>query len=221
MRSLNLVALLFAACNRRDAAVDDCELAAAKSNAVLAPRQAAPTDRASELAQCREQVAKHPGAANTVHCIASLPSTSPEAAEIDTCLARFARGQDQANDWLHVIVDRAESYYRVHHAFPTGQAGPLPAWPDVSRPGCCGGKDFQCAVTTAWDTSSVWHELRFRVTEPTLYAYSYESDGKTFKAAATGDADCDGELATYTLTGSIGSDGKLALQASLPPHGTD
>ena len=218
MRSLATLAILSTAFFAHDAGADDCEVAYAKSHAVFAARQA--TEPAAELAQCREEVAKHPKATSTVHCIATLPDKSPGPADLDTCVARFATGEEQANAWLHVIIDRAEQYRAVHHAFPVGKASQLPAWPDAKLPACCGGPDHRCAPTAAWDKAPVWKELGFRVIDASTYAYAYESNGKTFTIRAVGDADCDGKLATYTLTGAIGSDGKLALHASLPPHGT-
>src|SRR6266478_1926075 len=57
------------------------------------------------------------------------------------------------------------------------------------------------AVVTDWTSDPVWTALEFQIDEPNLFHYSYESDGKTFKATAVGDLDCDGKPSTYTLDG--------------------
>ena len=49
-------------------------------------------------------------------------------------------------------------------------------------------------------------ELGFTVDGAFHFQYSYESDGKTFTASATGDIGCTGKPATTTLTGRVGQD---------------
>ena len=100
-------------------------------------------------------------------------------------------------------------------SFPQGKAKTLP---DV--PTCCGGDKGKCAPTNEWANDPIWRLLDFSIDEPTLFRYSYESPtGKTFTALAVGDADCDGKLATYTLTGKIDESGGPATVLTRPPEG--
>jgi hypothetical protein len=54
-----------------------------------------------------------------------------------------------------------------------------------------------------WRRSPVWHALDFEIDQPSLFRYSYESNGKTFTAKAVGDLDCDGIEITYELNGEV------------------
>jgi len=105
----------------------------------------------------------------------------------------------------------------TNNAFPKGKAKTLPA--AASGDTCCGGDKGKCAVSTEWANDPVWKELDFQIDEPSLYRYSYEStDGQTFTATAVGDTDCDGKLATYTLTGKI-EGGAATTNLVKPPDG--
>ena len=99
--------------------------------------------------------------------------------------------------------------------FPKGKAKTLP---DV--PTCCGGPNAKCAATTAWAADPIWKALDFSIDEPTLARYSYESvNGKTFTALALADADCDGQFATFTLTGTVDQSGNVTATLVEPPKG--
>jgi hypothetical protein len=54
----------------------------------------------------------------------------------------------------------------------------------------------------------VWQSLEFVVDGPFNFQYSYESDGKTFTATATGDVGCQGKPSTTTITGKINDKGE-------------
>jgi hypothetical protein len=100
-------------------------------------------------------------------------------------------------------------------AFTTGKAKTLPAGDT-----CCKGEKGKCAVTTEWATDPVWKALEFSIDEPTLYRYTYEStDGKSFTATAVGDTDCDGQNATFTLTGKLDQAGNPTVDLQKPPAG--
>lgn len=107
--------------------------------------------------------------------------------------------------------------YAENSAFPIGKSKTLPA--GGTGEGCCGTPDNKCAVSTEWATDPVWKALEFSIDDPSLYRYTYEStDGKTFKATAVGDTDCDGKAATFTLTGTA-DNGAPAVNLEKPPEG--
>lgn len=81
--------------------------------------------------------------------------------------------------------------------------------PTPAKPRC------EKAITpaTQWDRSPGWGELQFRISEPHYYSFQFESHGEghaaEFKVRAIGDLDCDGELATFELRGSVDDEGKV------------
>lgn len=126
--------------------------------------------------------------------------------------------QTEAQLQLNKIAKRAKVAAQSNGAFPTGKAKVLPA--DNGSPGCCGGGDNKCKVSTEWASDPVWKTLEFSVDEPTLYRYSYDSsDGKSFTATAVGDLDCDGKPATYTLTGKLDASGNPTTDVVKPAAG--
>jgi hypothetical protein len=73
-----------------------------------------------------------------------------------------------------------------------------------------------------WVQNPVWHALDFEIDEPSLFRYSYESDGKTFTAKAVGDLDCDGIEITYELNGKIDpATRNPVITLTEPPVGAD
>jgi hypothetical protein len=210
------LALLFVVCACHRGSTDECAVAADRSIPLFAKRAHQAIDKDAEIADCRTQVAHDKHAAASVHCIATAANT--DAATIDGCIAANSRGESQVQARLHVIVDLAQHYYDAHHAFPSGDGEPLPAFADPSVPGCCGGSDNQCAPATS--SSPVWTALGFSVPTRGDYSYRYHSDGHTFAVTAVGDVDCDRDAATYELDGAIDDHGELTLTAKLPPHGT-
>jgi hypothetical protein len=94
---------------------------------------------------------------------------------------------------------------KVEHAttseFPKGKVGPTPATP------CCAEPAKECSSTDTTWADPVWQALDFTIEGAFRYQYSYESDGKTFTATATGDVGCTGKPTTTTITGKIGPDG--------------
>lgn len=70
---------------------------------------------------------------------------------------------------------------------------------------CC--KRFgKACPETQWDEIAWTKDIDFSMWGPTLFQYSYVSDGKTVTATAVGDIECDGKLETYTLKMSIKGD---------------
>jgi hypothetical protein len=99
-------------------------------------------------------------------------------------------------------------------AFPIGKVGPTPA------ASCCDGPNHYClAEPEEWATGP-WHALGFHPSEPKLFQYSYQSDGKTAEIDAIGDLDCDGIAITYRLKAS-GDHGMPHIAIEEPPPNTD
>jgi type IV pilus assembly protein PilA len=106
----------------------------------------------------------------------------------------------EASLQLNKIGKNAKHAYVESGAFPRGRTGLTP--PAT----CCGqGPPPNHCVTSLddWVKNPVWHALDFEIDEPSLFRYSYESDGKTFTAQAVGDLDCDGIEITYRLNGGL------------------
>jgi len=96
---------------------------------------------------------------------------------------------------LHAIQKGLEVYQIENGRYPTGKVAPTPP------PGsCCQQRSGKCQPDPSlWDHEP-WTELGFEVDEPHLYSYGYRSDGHQVEAVAIGDLDCDGTMATFTLT---------------------
>ena len=66
-----------------------------------------------------------------------------------------------------------------------------------------------------WNIMPGWKELKFAITEPHYYSFQFLSAGTgaaaVFTARATGDLDCDGELSTFELRGSVDRDGTVKV----------
>jgi hypothetical protein len=93
----------------------------------------------------------------------------------------------EAQDLLEVLADRVATAVATTGKVPPTPAGPTP------QPTCCeqGGT---CKPAG-------WRELQFSVDGPFRYTYQYVPDasGRSAILRATGDLDCDGELAVYEL----------------------
>jgi hypothetical protein len=122
----------------------------------------------------------------------------------------------EANLMLNRIGKNAKVVYITSSSFPVGDAPLTPV-----GPGCCAGPKYHCAVNDKDWQQATWQALDFQIDEPTLFQYSYHSDGKTFTAQAVGDLDCDGTFITYTLTGTVDSTGNPSVSLSEPPADAD
>lgn len=101
---------------------------------------------------------------------------------------------------LMKLARGARAYMMERDGFPVGQAGPVPA------ASCCEQAGHKCQPDPKLWASPPWSDLAFDVLDPHYFRYTYSSDGKTFTATAIGDLDCDGETATFTVTGKLGDD---------------
>lgn len=181
------------------------------------------------IQKCKDDLKQHPDHGAMLDCIIAVNGT-PSAADLDRCTE--AAGVGSVSDYKNVrpgdasihlsqIGTGAKAAFAASGEFPEGKVGLTPANE------CCyglgsarlDGKDSgKCPVDPqAWQ-DPLWKALAFQVDKPSAYRYSYESDGKTFTALAVGDADCDQEMATFTLTGSI-ENGKPKLDMTAPPKG--
>lgn len=115
---------------------------------------------------------------------------------------------------LNKIGKNAKRVYAETSTFPVGKA---PLTPATS---CCAGADHHCVTTAADWKQPAWQALDFEIDEPSLYRYSYTSDGKTFTAKAVGDLDCDGVEATYELLG-VSLNGNPTVSLTRPAPGTN
>jgi hypothetical protein len=116
---------------------------------------------------------------------------------------------------MHAMERKLKSYEMEHNEFPRGNAGPSPAG------NCCSEPGKRCTIPTSTWHQGVWNDIGFELFEDrTRYSYDYSStDGKTFVAHAIGDADCDGEKATWELRGSIDANGLATTQLVEPKAG--
>ena len=127
----------------------------------------------------------------------------------------------EASVELNAIGKLLKRYYAENASFPKGDAGPTPDFPT-----CCGlqsdgqGVDNKCPNSaSAWRKDKVWTELGFAMSEPSQYRYTYHSDGKTAKVQAIGDADCDGQFATFELTVDVDAGGNPHANLVKPQPG--
>ena len=119
-------------------------------------------------------------------------------------------GGAEAQLALHNLEKRAKMAFVEKAEFPKGKVGPTPS------AACC---PTTCAPSPAAWSDPVWKELDFTIDEPTHFQYSYDSDGKTFTATAVGDTDCDGQNATFTLTGKLDAAGNPTVDLQKPAAG--
>ncbi len=103
--------------------------------------------------------------------------------------------QSEAEMNLRSIEKSLKTHYVEMAAFPTGSAPLTPSAP------CCETATKKCDNNPAqWADDPIWKALRFSVDEPHFYQYVYESNGRTARATAVGDLDCDGTTVTYAVS---------------------
>jgi len=118
--------------------------------------------------------------------------------------------QSEAALQLNKLGKSAKRVYAETSALPIGDVPLTPAAP------CCGGPNHHCVTTPETWQQPVWKALDFEIDEPTLFQYSYQSDGKTFTAKAVGDLNCNGTTITYELHGTS-ANGNLSITLIEPP----
>ena len=98
-------------------------------------------------------------------------------------------------------LKRLQRSVREHHAIngtlPVGSAPLTPAKSCCEDPSGCYSADGE------FSDSAAWRLLDFEVYGSQDFQYSYESDGKHFRAKAVGDSDCDGTEVVYELRDDV------------------
>lgn len=178
------------------------------------------------IQKCKDGLKRNPESGAMLDCIIAIEGT-PSKADLDRCMKAAGKGTlseyrskgraTEAVLQLNRLGKNAKVVFVETGAFPKGKVGPSPANE------CCYGNPGtdthgKCPVDAAVWKDPIWQALEFEIAEPSVYRYSYESDGKTFTATAVGDADCDMKLVTYTLAGSS-EDGNPKVELSEPPKG--
>jgi hypothetical protein len=162
-------------------------------------------DKDKMIGECRAGLAKHPESAKMLDCVLAI-SGEPSREDMQKCMDPDDKRTPAAAKQLNRIAKSAKAAFATNGEFPKGKVGLSPgkeccaASLDAKLTGTDAGK---CPADAAAWKDPVWTALAFSVDEPSLYRYSYESDGKTFTALAVGDADCDTKMATFTLTGHV------------------
>jgi hypothetical protein len=196
---------------------DDCQKVFDKMAPVIEKTAGKPmpqADRDKGIAECRDHMAKHAGDKEPdsdtlfVKCIVAADGDDAIKACMSGPMKEYAKKTKkiEAQLQLHRLLKNLKVYYIESSAMVAGKAGPTPAAP------CCSAPDKKCPVDASWAKDPTWSALGFSIDEPTLYQYSYQSDGKTATATAVGDLDCDGKAETYTLNVTVQKgvpDGKI------------
>jgi hypothetical protein len=156
--------------------------------------------RAKAIAGCKEQ--KFSDKVRT--CMASAKDKSSfmacerlteqgDQGGAEAYLKKSKKSEAELN--LHAIEKALKAHYAEMAEYPRGSAPLTPTAP------CCAGPNHKCAADmTLWSGVAVWDALDFQIDEAGYFQYSYEStDGKTARATAVGDLDCDSDTITYEL----------------------
>jgi type IV pilus assembly protein PilA len=90
-------------------------------------------------------------------------------------------------------------------ATDTGVGGPTPA-----ANSCCGNPSDKCpVVVTDWNVEP-WTSLKFGMTDPHYYWYTFDAAGNTaaaqYTARANGDLDCDTTNSTFEMYGTVSAE---------------
>ena len=123
----------------------------------------------------------------------------------------------EAIDNLDRIYKGAADYFMTPRVSQMGEPVPcqFPATTEFTPGKNCNDKavdddeDGSCdANPSAWDNAT-WAALRFEITDPHYYVYSFNSAGElaeaTFTISAFGDLDGDGVMSTFQRTGKAAS----------------
>ena len=124
------------------------------------------------------------------------------------------------------MYDGARSYYEeelngrgsvvpIAKQFPSSAATTIN--PTIGT--CCALAGKKCAPDSATWTSAGWQALKFQMTDPFYYSYTFEATGtdtaSQFSARANGDLNCDSVTSTFEMVGQVQSDGTVTGQAGM------
>jgi hypothetical protein len=209
MNRLALIAavLLVSGCAKSKSG-DRCEIVVDKSMKVLGDlakmrgARLGDPEKKELVAQCRKAV-KAGKPDPQMDCVIA----AKDDAGVSACYTKgyeqyLARSKEiEAKLQLGKLGKLATTAFVENAEFPKGKVGPTPATP------CCGEGTKQCTPTETTWADPVWKALDFAVEGAFHFQYTYESDGKTFTATATGDVECTGKPTTTSIVGKIGDDG--------------
>jgi hypothetical protein len=199
--------LALVACSKTTKVSDDCRTIVDKSRTVMAemakssggkPVTVADEDKLIE--RCHDALANGKREA-TMDCILAAKDDDAVRACVSDGLKGYGDNAklSEARIMLKKVGMNAKMAYVEKDQFPIGKAALTPVV------ACCKQPGARCAPTAADWALPAWQALNMSVDEPFRFQYSYESDGKTFTASATGDADCDGHAKTMSIHGAIES----------------
>jgi type IV pilus assembly protein PilA len=127
--------------------------------------------------------------------------SAAKSAEARNSLGMIARDAVAAyeNEGLSdAVLQQGAVATPVHKLCPT--AHPVPA-----SVALIAGKKYQSA-TQDWEGDPGWKCLKYEMTTPQYYQYSYTSAGTSFTTVANGDLDADGTLSSFELRGKVEND---------------
>ncbi len=203
------IVLAFLVVHTAVAHADDCESVVAKSRPVLDAlakedglRAFTPTEYQHAVARCRRDA--EPPLRDALACVRAAKDQAATRACWQHVSVSY--GSDTYGAVIRVEgefqLDRMRSiliiYFNSMGSFPKRGGELLPAGaPCCKRPGTtC--PEFH------WEDIPWSQDLDFTgALGPTLFQYSYASDGHTVTATAVGDIECDGTPETYTLKMSV------------------
>jgi hypothetical protein len=175
-------------------------------------------DKAEMVGKCKEELKQHPEREAMLDCVIAIDG-EVSMDKLAGCASAKGGKDDhggprvrmtEAALQLNKIGKNAKRVLGETGAFPKGQVGLSPATV------CCSGQGAKCPVDAKAFADPVWQALEFTLDEPHLFQYTYQGDGKTFTATAVGDLDCDTNMITYKLEGSIDASGNPTVKLSQP-----
>ena len=118
---------------------------------------------------------------------------------------------------LRRLFDNSVAYFQSAHTNPTGDVVPsqFPATDGPTPSLASIGSEKYLSTDSDW-ASSTWQDLTFRVSDPLLYAYQYDSGGTRmvswFYATAFGNLDDDATYSTFVRVGTVDLDIRLQVK---------
>jgi hypothetical protein len=179
-------------------------------------------DKAEMVGKCKDELKQHPEREAMLDCVIAIDGEVSMDKLAGCASAKGASGKNgdsphtagrktEATLMLNKIGKNAKRVFGEIGAFPTGKVGLSPATV------CCSGQGAKCPVDAKAWADPVWQNLEFTIDEPHSFQYTYQGDGgKTFTATAVGDLDCDTNMITYKLEGSVDPSGNPTVKLSEP-----
>jgi len=137
-------------------------------------------------------------------------ATADEAASTNAASSKVhkASASSEAKQMLRSIADSARAYRMDSSNFNQGMVPMPPSFPSstASTPAasCCASGGLCTSDKATW-SSPEWQALNFSIEGEHRFAYRVETseDGSSFIATATADLNCDGNITTFEVRGSM------------------